>query len=207
MLSIKVVKGILFLSFHKFNLFTFYLFEKEMEFFKFNRTRHIFDAGGNGVTRDDLVMSKGESEMFLKKSLFVIEEKVDGANIGFSIDKNFVVRAQNRSHYVNSASHKQFSTLDAWIEKHSQDLLKILNPPGKYILFGEWLFAKHSVYYTGLPGHFLAFDIFDTERNCYLNVFERNSIVNKGSSIPIVRSICQEEDITKERVSKFSFFS
>lgn len=31
---------------------------------KFPRTTHIFDAGGSGVTRDDLVLSKGDAKVF-----------------------------------------------------------------------------------------------------------------------------------------------
>ena len=170
-----------------------------MDFYKFKRTKHIFDAGGSGVSRDDLVMTKKESENFLKSS-FVVEEKVDGANIGLSIDENFVIKVQNRSHFVNSTSHRQFSTLDAWIEKHSEDLFKILNPPGKYILFGEWLFAKHSIHYSRLPSLFLAFDIFDKEKKQCLSVLERNLILEK-SSIPVINQICQEENVTKNRVS------
>ena len=177
-----------------------------MDFHKFKRTKHILDAGGSGVSRDDLVMTNKESENFLKNSMFVIEEKVDGANIGLSIDENLVIKAQNRSHFVKSTSHKQFSTLDAWIENHSEDLFKILNPPGEYILFGEWLFAKHSIHYSRLPNLFLAFDIFDKEKNEYLSVVERNSILEK-SSIPVINQICQEENVTKKRVRLYLNFT
>ena len=171
-----------------------------MDFFKFKRTKHIFDAGGNGVTRDDLVMTKKEADSFLKNSTFVIEEKVDGANIGLSTDENFTIRAQNRSHFVNSSTHKQFSTLDTWIGEHSEDLYKILSPLGKFILFGEWLFAKHSIHYTKLPSLFLAFDIFDVEKKEYLDVGSRNAILNK-TRIQTVPTIAQESNLTRNRVS------
>jgi len=171
-----------------------------MDFFKFKRTKHIFDAGGNGVTRDDLVMTKKEAENLLKSSTFVIEEKVDGANIGLSMDENFTIRAQNRSHYVNSSTHKQFSTLDAWINEHSEDLYKILSPPGKFILFGEWLFAKHSIHYTRLPSLFLAFDIFDVQRKEYLDVGSRDDILNKTSIQTVPKIAEHENNLTRNRV-------
>ena len=41
--------------------------------------------------------------------------------------------------------------------------------PGRYILYGEWMFAKHSIHYTHLPGIFLAFDLFDTEAHTFLS--------------------------------------
>ena len=173
-----------------------------MEFFKFKRTKHIYDAGGNGVTRDDLIMTKKEADSFLKGNEFVIEEKVDGANIGISIDNNYKIKVQNRSKFVNSTTHKQFSTLDAWLEKNSEDLYEILSPPGKFILFGEWLLAKHSVHYTRLPSYFLAFDIFDIENKKFLSVAERNDKL-KDTSISRVHTICQEDNVSKKRVSQF----
>lgn len=39
-------------------------------------------------------------------------------------------------------------------------LCQILEP-NRHILFGEWLFAKHSKHYTSLPAYFIAFDIYD----------------------------------------------
>ena len=48
----------------------------------------------------------------------VIEEKIDGANIGFSIAEDGKVMAQNRSHFVNSATHPQFKHIDEWISSH-----------------------------------------------------------------------------------------
>jgi len=171
-----------------------------MEFFKFKRTKHVYDAGGNGVTRDDLIMTKKEADAFLKNNEFVIEEKVDGANIGISIDNDYKIKVQNRSHFVDSTSHKQFSTLEAWIEKNSEDLYKVLSPPGENILFGEWMYAKHSVHYTKLPSYFLAFDMFDIKSRKFLSVGERNDKL-KETSISCVHTICQESNVSKKRVS------
>ena len=153
-------------------------------------------------------MTKKEAETFLKESNIIIEEKVDGANIGISIDKDYNIKVQNRSHFVNSSSHKQFSTIDTWLEQHSQEIFQILDPPGKYILFGEWLFAKHSVAYTKLPDYFLAFDILDVEKKEYLNVNERNEKLD-GTSIVRVKSITNEGTLTRKkvRILKFQFSS
>ena len=42
-------------------------------------------------------------------------------------------------------------------------LCQILEPE-RHVLFGEWLFAKHSKHYTSLPAYFIAFDIYDKVR-------------------------------------------
>jgi atypical dual specificity phosphatase len=52
-----------------------------------------------------------------------VEEKVDGANLGFSLDSDLGrIVAQNRSHYVCSADHPQFRLLDKFIAQHSQEM-------------------------------------------------------------------------------------
>lgn len=165
-------------------------------FFKFPRTRHIFDAGGDAVSRDDLIMTEKERKAFLKDADIIIEEKIDGANIGISINKDFQIRFQNRSHYVDKSSHKQFSVLERWQEQHAQDLFQIIEPE-RHILFGEWVFAKHSVHYTALPNYFIAFDIFDKVSKKFLCVKERNSRL-ENTSIPIIHTITIKNNPSKD---------
>jgi len=157
--------------------------------FKFPRTRHIFDMGS--ATRDDLLFSPDDAKIFFNKGHVVtIEEKVDGANLGFSLGPNYEIRAQNRSHYVNASSHRQFGQLDSWIEEHRQGLLGILGieEPGRFVLFGEWLAVKHSVFYSRLPSYFLAFDIYDKSEGKFLS---RNEVRGKTESagIPMVPTV------------------
>ena len=73
-------------------------------FFKFPRTRHLVNTGGSSVTRDDLVMDAGELSHFVGPTgkVLTIEEKLDGANLGISLDKDYQVMCQNRSHYVSA---------------------------------------------------------------------------------------------------------
>ena len=185
---------------------------KHLELFKFPRTRHLFDAGGSGVTRDDLLMDQTEENTFYtqpgqrgravqqQQVTVAIEEKVDGANLGISIDtETLEIKVQNRSHYINSKTHRQFSTLDSWLAQHSSALYDILEP-GRHVLFGEWLYAKHSIYYTRLPGYFMAFDLYDREVDRFYSWRERNRRL-KDSEIPIVRQITERTLNGREDVS------
>ena len=111
---------------------------EDLPFYKFPRTTHIYDAGGSGVTRDDLLMDPRDAlRDYHSGQMITVEEKVDGANLGLSIDASGIIRAQNRSHFVNSASHPQFKTLDAWIESHASELYEILESSHGFILYGE----------------------------------------------------------------------
>lgn len=123
---------------------------------KFPRTRHVQNLGS--ASRDDLVMTVNESKIFLNRPIYV-EEKVDGANMGISI-RNHQLVAQNRSHFITSDYHKQFKHLDKWLAEHSNDLWTILQSD-RFILYGEWLFACHSIPYARLPDWFMAFDLYD----------------------------------------------
>lgn len=174
------------------------------DLYKFPRTKHLFDAGGSGVSREDLLMDKGEESLFYTRAAgggarkttkgqpttgrsVVVEEKVDGANLGISIDAQWRLRVQNRSHFVDSSTHKQFSTLDAWLEAHSSALFQVMEPE-RHVLFGEWLYAKHSIHYTRLPDYFLAFDLYDRRTGVFHSSAERDRLL-KDTGIMTVRTI------------------
>ena len=43
----------------------------------------------------------------------------------------------------------------------------------RFILFGEWLYARHSVHYRRLPHYFFEFDIYDKEAGAFLDLERR----------------------------------
>ena len=47
----------------------------------------------------------------------------------------------------------------------------------RYILFGEWCYAQHSIFYDGLPDWFLAFDIYDRESRRFLASARRDRLL------------------------------
>ena len=87
---------------------------------KFPRTEHLFDAGGSGVTRDDLVLAPADAaaRFYAPGVVVAVQEKVDGANLGVSFDPSpsfcqgqggggqapSQLRFQNRSHFVCGAA-------------------------------------------------------------------------------------------------------
>ena len=127
---------------------------------KFPRTQHLVNLGS--ATRDDLVVDQKVDDLMSLAHYgdsIDICEKVDGAQIGISMNADFSFKVQNRSHYVNSKSHFQFKELDKWLSKFSQDLYSVIDED--LILFGEWMYCTHSIEYDQLPSYFLAFDLYD----------------------------------------------
>ena len=168
-------------------------------FYKFPRTRHVLDTGGYAVTRDDLVMDDDEAHGFFDgKTIVVAEEKIDGANLGFSLTKSYEILAQNRSHHVNPQSHTQFRPLAGWLDEHGWAICQLLEPEVE-VLFGEWMAAKHSVSYSRLPGYFVAFDIYNKRTRTFCSVAERDRRL-RGLGIPCVRTIARRVFSSKEEL-------
>jgi hypothetical protein len=58
-----------------------------------------------------------------------VEEKVDGANLGLSVDEDGELRAQNRGTYLNlDAPHGQFKPLRRWIDARRHQIADALYP-------------------------------------------------------------------------------
>lgn len=156
---------------------------------KFPRTTHLINLGA--VTSDDIVKDDWKEDLM---GQIIIEEKIDGANMGFSLDYDRNIQVQNRSHYVNYSDHAQFKPLKIWLERNSETVTRLLDLdskfPERYVLYGEWVAAKHSIHYETLPDYFLAFDFFDrktqtfTSREYLARMLEGTGI----SQVPLIES-------------------
>ena len=142
------------------------------DFFKFPSTPHLALLGSVEI-RDDKVMSTTERDDFLRHEL-VVEEKVDGANLGISVDAEGNIRAQNRGAYLHLPGSGQWKKLGEWLESRTNALFDQLTD--RYILFGEWCYAQHSVAYDRLPDWFLGFDIYDKGTAQFFSCARRDEI-------------------------------
>jgi hypothetical protein len=186
-------------------------------FFKFPRTRHLVALSDNVDTErfgikapsrscSDVVMTKDELAEFLAQSTpLVVEEKIDGANLGVSMADDFSLRFQNRSHFVNAGTAAQWSQLDTWAAQNSADLYTLLAPftaddgvtVVRRVLFGEWMYARHSVAYNKLPAYFVAFDI--AENGELLSVERRNELL-RDTAIPVIARVAEPATYTLEQL-------
>lgn len=141
-------------------------------FFRFPHTPHISWLG-EGSPRDDKVLSLAEVEALLVAEV-VVEEKLDGANMGISVSPDGELRLQNRGQYLNKPYTSQFKKMTAWITPRTNDLISMLE--GNLILFGEWCAARHSVGYDCLPDWFLLFDVYDRAAMRFWSTARRNEM-------------------------------
>ena len=96
----------------------------------------------------------------LRGAYCVIEEKLDGANTGLSLDDAGRLRLQSRGHVLSGGPRERhFDLLKRWARAHEAALADRLGDG--LTLYGEWLYAKHTIYYDELPHFFMEFDVRD----------------------------------------------
>ncbi|WP_112263501.1 RNA ligase family protein [Lentzea terrae] len=117
----------------------------------------------------------------------VVEEKLDGANAGISFDSAGTLKLQSRGHFLTGGPReRQFAPLKAWAATHQSVLWERLGT--RYVLYGEWLYAKHTVFYDALPQHFCEFDLLDRETGDFLSTPERRRLLDGTPvvSVPVL---------------------
>lgn len=142
------------------------------QIYKYPRTRHIegsrMQAGDEGLKNVPFEEIKGQ--------YIVLEEKVDGANSGISFDEAGKMYLQSRGHYLNGGyGERQFDLFKTWAGCYQKQLFELLK--SRYIMYGEWLYAKHTVYYDALPHYFMEFDIFDKREGMFLSTKRRRELL------------------------------
>lgn len=150
------------------------------DLFKYPRTRHL-QGSRLGPGEEDPTQVPVRS---LRGHYLVIEEKVDGANAGLSFDGDANLRLQCRGHYIVSGpppTEQQFNQFRRWGRTHQDALFDVLGD--QYLLFGEWLYAKHSVYYDALPHYFMEYDVWDRGAEKFLSTKARGKLL---AGLPLV---------------------
>ena len=143
-------------------------------FYKFPSTPYI--EMDSTIIRSDKILRNNEVEHILGRPIS-IEEKIDGANLGVSFNSSGNIQLQNRGSYLLMPLEGQWKPLEKWIICHETRIFDVLTD--KYILFGEWCYAKHSIYYKELPDWFIGFVIYDIEKKRFLSVQKRNIFLER----------------------------
>lgn len=171
------------------------------DFFKFPSTVHLAFLGKQGV-REDKCMSPQERDEFLAGEI-IVEEKVDGANLGVSFDDGGNVFLQNRGHRLTAPLDGQWRPLRRWVEQREDRLFEFAED--RYVLFGEWCYARHSVCYDALPDWFVLFDVYDRRCKRFFSVARRN-VVAERLSLAHVPEVARGY-FTFQQLSKMEFKS
>lgn len=150
---------------------------------KYPRTQHI--EGSRLQMGDGDLAQVALSE--LAGQHLVIEEKLDGANAAVSFDADGELFLQSRGHYLlGGPRERHFDLFKAWARCHAKALFERLGD--RYVMYGEWLYARHTIFYDALPHYFAEFDLLDTREGCFLSTPERRRVLAGAPvfSVPVL---------------------
>lgn len=167
------------------------------EFFRFPHTPHLTWLGAD-TPRDNKVLDAAEAKALLAGTVLV-EEKLDGANLGLSLAEDGELRAQNRGQYLQEPHSGQFSCLPAWLAQHGEAIRAVVRP--ELLLFGEWCAARHSLDYATLPDWFLLFDVYDRRSGKFWSSTRRNELAAQ-TGLKLVPNIYHGKTSVKDMVER-----
>ena len=96
---------------------------------------------------------------------------------------------QSRGHYLTGGyRERHYALLKQWATVQQETLYRVLG--SRYIMYGEWLYAQHTVYYDALPHYFLEFDILDRTTGRYLDTVTRHQLLKNTPvcSVPVLKA-------------------
>lgn len=151
-----------------------------LDILKYPRTPHLQGSRLQAGDQNDYV----PYERLVGRHI-VVEEKLDGANAALSFSTDGSLLLQSRGHYLQleqmGRRERQFNAFKQWAQAHEAALMRRLDD--RYVMYGEWLFAKHSVFYDALPHWFCEFDIWDRSAGCFLDTPMRHALL---AELPVV---------------------
>lgn len=150
---------------------------------KYPRTRHL---EGSRLQPGDADLEAAAFAEIAGRPL-AVEEKIDGANAAISFGPAGELLLQSRGHYLTGgARERHFAPLKAWTAGLREALWSTLGP--RFVMYGEWTHAKHTIYYDALPHYFLEFDILDRETGRFLSTPARRALIGAlpVCSVPVL---------------------
>lgn len=127
----------------------------------------------------DRHITQGQAAIATEKTrdgadLVIVQEKLDGSNVGVYRDEVGQVHAVTRAGYLCKDSHyEQHKYFDMYVEANMRGFDTVLRPGERII--GEWLMQAHGTRYRlSEKSAFVAFDIMrGQERLCYYDFMSR----------------------------------
>jgi len=139
---------------------------------KYPRTQHLTGSALQVGDHDLAQIPFGE----LRGRPLVVEEKVDGANSGISFTAEGGLLLQSRGHYLTGGPRERhFAQLKTWASAHQYTLWEALRD--RYLVYGEWMYARHTIFYDQLEHYFLEFDVFDKQTQTFLSTERRRALL------------------------------
>jgi hypothetical protein len=146
--------------------------------FKYPRTPHLT---GSRLQPGDEDLRCIAAEAVWGRAL-IVEEKVDGANSAISFEADGTLLLQSRGHYLDGGPRERhFALFKSWATCHQAEFWQVLG--ARWVMYGEWMYAKHTLFYDDLPHYFLEFDVLDKDTGRFLATAKRRALLRE---LPVV---------------------
>jgi hypothetical protein len=165
------------------------------DFVKYPRTPHLFGSRG---TDDDKHLNEADSNRFIVDPSLIVEEKIDGTNVGIHFTDAGQLVLQCRGHLITEGMHPQYDLFKQWASVKRGILENLL--ANDFILFGEWMYARHSIHYRQLPHYFFEFDIYSKRAQAFLS-YETRMQMLAGTGIHTV-PVVHRSALSKTQLAK-----
>lgn len=132
-------------------------------------------------SKGDKIATEQDVDVIFEGQKVYVQEKIDGANCGMGfLDGHPVVRTRTKilrkGQELKNPSQKQFASAWNWMHDR-KDRFDKLDDAGPYAAFGEWMVQQHGMVYDKLPEWFVAYDVYDYEKQHFLDQQKANTIL------------------------------
>jgi hypothetical protein len=174
------------------------------DFTKYPRTPHLFGSKG---TDDDKHLDEAESKAFLADESLIVEEKIDGTNVGIHFSDAGEMVLQCRGHLITEGMHPQYDLFKQWGAVKRFVLFERLE--NRFLLFGEWVYARHSIHYRRLSHYFFEFDIYDKKQEAFLDLKQRLALLEDTGvqTVPVIHTGSLNRDDLEDLIGPSQFDS
>lgn len=116
----------------------------------------------------------------------VVERKLDGAHVSIEFEAGAMILRSRNEPITHSPKDQHLHLFKTWSWAMHDQLYELLGE--RYQMHGEWMHAKHTVFYDALPHYFMEFDVYDKHGQCFLSTNRRRELLRDWHviSVPVV---------------------
>lgn len=153
---------------------------------------------GSRLGSGDHKCDKGQTRIACEKvrnkhDRVIVQEKLDGSNVGVTIIDDHVVALTRSGYLANTSPYMMHHYFAAWVKKNQERFRAVLNAEER--LCGEWLLVAHGTKYDLPHEPFVAFDIMEKKHKRFpFDIFREKivagefihpKIISDGQSVSI----------------------
>ena len=115
----------------------------------------------------DRSLSSEEVAVLCRDYEVVIQEKLDGTCVGLFFDEADSPVLLKRGGVIGHREKDQYNVFRTWVQRRAEPLHGALAK--RHVLFGEFLWQTHGIFYDRLPDFFIGYDLLDRASGAFLS--------------------------------------